>query len=177
MTVKSNRTGPSPDTPGVKQDVSQMESANANKIWGERAIFPFHFEPQSAEFRKQSWLEHNWFGPRKQSSRAHTPPSCSEQAVWHHPTLQALKTERHYITRANGVQPKGGCVVTIGSCQLHSRGMAGHFYPAPNVNKRRPGFLLLLYKHCLWSHRIWGLLQVRKWWLCITLKAESLILA
>lgn len=55
VTVKSQtEESPSPTTPGVTQDVSQMESADANRIWREIAIFPFHSELPSDQFRKQS---------------------------------------------------------------------------------------------------------------------------
>lgn len=55
VTVQSQtKEFPSPATAEVKQDVSQMESADANRIWGEITIFPFHSEPPSDQFRKQS---------------------------------------------------------------------------------------------------------------------------
>lgn len=82
---------PSPAIPEVKQDVSQMESIDANRIWREIAIFPFHSEPPSDQFRKQTWLEHNWFGLGEQSRQACTWPSRTVQAVQDHLTLHRIK--------------------------------------------------------------------------------------
>ena len=92
VTVKSQTEQfPSPSTPEVKQDVSQMESTDANRIWREIAIFPFHSEPPSDQFRKQSWLEHNWFGFGEQSRQACTWPSRTAQAVQDHLILYCIK--------------------------------------------------------------------------------------
>lgn len=62
-----------------------------NRIWREIAIFSSHSEPPSDQFRKQSWLERNWFGLGEQSRQACTRPSRAAQAVQDHLTLYCIK--------------------------------------------------------------------------------------
>lgn len=78
-----------------------MESAEANRIWRGTTVLPFHSAPPSDRFRKQSWLESNWFGRVEQNSQACTRPSRAEKLcriLWLFTALKAIRCDTRWVS-------------------------------------------------------------------------------